>query len=204
MVPGTAPLESGDRLTREEFERRFTARPDIKKAELIEGVVYVPSPARFRHHSEPQAFVLGWLTAYAARTPGVLVGGDGTVRLDDANEPMPDAFLAWEPGHGGQARIDDDDYISGAPELIVEVAASSASYDLHDKLNAYLRNGVCEYIVWRTFDAALDWFRLEDGSYVRVEPGKGGIIESEAFPGLRLNVPALLRGDLAGVLAPQD
>ena len=32
------PLESGDHLTRHEFERRYQARPDIKKAELIEGV----------------------------------------------------------------------------------------------------------------------------------------------------------------------
>ena len=29
------PLESGDRLTREEFHHRYCARPDIKKAELI-------------------------------------------------------------------------------------------------------------------------------------------------------------------------
>ena len=43
----TLPLENGDRLTRAEFERRYAAMPRLKKAELIEGIVYVPSPVRY-------------------------------------------------------------------------------------------------------------------------------------------------------------
>ena len=42
--PRILPLEHGDHLTREEFERRYEAMPHVRKAELIEGVVYMPSP----------------------------------------------------------------------------------------------------------------------------------------------------------------
>lgn len=195
------PLESGDRLSRREFERRYSCRPDIKKAELIEGVVYVGSPVRVRSHAEPHLIVMTWLGTYIARTPGTFGGDNGTVRLDADNEPQPDAFLAWDKAHGGQAQIDEDDYLEGAPELIVEVAASSASYDLHDKLRVYRRNGVREYIVWQMLENKLDWFRLKDGEYVTVQPDAKGRIESEVFPGLRLDVPKLLANDLAGVLA---
>src|SRR5437867_3223686 len=86
-------LESGDRLTREEFHRRYLERPDIKKAELVEGVVYVSSPVRFTHHGQPHGAVVGWLYAYAARVPGLLLGDNATVFLDDGNEVQPDVIL---------------------------------------------------------------------------------------------------------------
>jgi Uma2 family endonuclease len=146
---GLPPLENGDRLTRREFERRYQARPDIKKAELIEGVVYMPSPVHFRSHSEPHGWIIGWLVAYCAGTPGVRLGDNATVRLDRDNEVQPDALLRIEPEAGGSSRISEDDYVEGAPELIVEIAATSASYDLHDKLQVYRRNGVREYVVWQ-------------------------------------------------------
>ena len=95
-------------------------------------------------------------------------------------------------------------HLGGAPQLVVEIAASSVSYDLHDKKEAYRRNQVREYIVWRVLDQAIDWFRLEAGEYARVEPDERGVIESTTFPGLRLNVPKMLTGDLAGVLAELD
>jgi Uma2 family endonuclease len=91
--------------------------------------------------------------------------------------------------------LDEDGYVVGAPELVVEVAASSASYDLHDKMEAYRLAGVPAYVVWRTVDRMIDWFRLRDGEYVRVEPDEDGVIESEAFPGLRLDLPAMIAGD---------
>ena len=199
-APARPPsLESGDRLTRAEFHRRYCARPDINKAELVEGVVYVASPTRFGVHGEQHANVVAWLGVYKANTPGVRLGDNATVRLDADNEVQPDAFL-WREEPGGP-RLTEDGYIEGAPQLVVEVAASSASYDLHDKLRAYRRNGVREYIVWRVLDAAIDWFRLRDGDYVRVEPDAQGVIESDAFPGLRLHVAKMLAGDSAGVLA---
>ena len=193
-------LETGDNLTREEFHRRYLARPDIKKAELIDGVVYVPSPVRFDRHSQPHFVVVGWLAMYVALTPGVQPGGDNsTVFLEGGHEVQPDAFL-WRPEAGG-AYLSEDGYLIGAPQLIVEVAASSVSYDLHQKKDAYRRNGVPEYIVWRVEDRAIDWFRLQDGQYVLVEPDANGVIESTQFPGLRLHVESMLAGDLSAVLA---
>ncbi|PPT10142.1 Protein of unknown function DUF820 [Geitlerinema sp. FC II] len=188
-------LENGDRLTRKEFERRYQAMPDLKKAELIEGVVYVGSPVRAKHHSRPHARIIGWLNFYEANTPGVEVFDNATVRLDADNEPQPDALLRFETG--GQSIISQNDYIEGAPELIVEIAASSASYDLHDKLHVYRRNGVLEYLVWRVEDNAFDWFRLQDEEYIKAEPNSEGIFCSEVFLGLWLDAEALLAGDLS-------
>lgn len=195
------PLESGDRLTRQEFERRYQAMPQIKKAELIEGVVYVASPVRIANHGRPHAQVMGWLTTYWAATPGVDLADNTTVRLDLDNEPQPDALLRIEPEVGGNSRITEDDYVEGAPELIAEIAASSASYDLNAKLNAYRRNGVQEYIVWQMYENRLDWFSLQEGRYIALPPDDAGVIRSQIFPGLWLAVNALREGDLAQVLA---
>ncbi len=195
------PLESGDRLTRHEFERRYQAMPYIKKAELVEGVVYVASPVRMANHGRPHAVLVGWLMVYKAATPGVDLGDNATVRLDADNEPQPDALLRIEPEVGGNSRISEDDYVEGAPELIAEIAASSASYDLNDKLNAYRRNGVQEYIVWQIYENRLDWYSLQEGRYVPLEPDAAGVIRSQIFPGLWLVVNALREGNLAEVLA---
>lgn len=202
VAPSTfaVPLESGDRLTRAEFERRYSCRPDIKKAELVEGVVYVASPVRAMTHGHPNALVVFWLMAYEARTPGVLTMDNATVRLDPDNELQPDAMLFHSAPNSGRERLSDDDYVQVRPELVIEVSASSASYDLHDKLRVYRRNGVREYLVWQMLENRLDWFRLADGEYVRIEPNAQGIIESDVFPGLRLHVPSLLAQDVAGVL----
>jgi Uma2 family endonuclease len=194
-------LESGDRLTRAEFHRRYRARPDIKKAELVEGVVYVASPVRQDGHGNEHGIATMWLGVYVARVPGLEVGDNSTVFLDIDNEVQPDVFLLWRDPTRPGAHITDDGYVEGAPLLVMEIAASSASYDLHDKLNAYRRNGVLEYIVWRTLDNAIDWFHLSDGVYIRVEPDADGIIESAVFAGLRLSVPAMLARNRAAVLA---
>jgi Uma2 family endonuclease len=193
-------LEAGDRMTRAEFERRYEALPHLKKAELIEGVVHVPSPVRRQRDARPQNMVQSWLGQYWARTPGVEAGDNGSIRLDLDNEPQPDGYLILLPENGGQVRFTDDDYIEGAPELVVEISGSTVSYDLHDKLNAYRRNGVREYIVWRTLDGALDWFVLREGRYEPLAPGEDGILRSELFPGLWLDPAALLSGDLDRVL----
>jgi Uma2 family endonuclease len=194
------PLENGDRLTRDEFERRYAAMPQVKKAELIEGVVHMPSPVRLEQHGRPQAHLIGWLFQYVARTPHVDLGDNTTVRLDLDNEPQPDALLFIEPAHGGNMQINTNGYIEGAPELVAEVAASSVSIDLHDKFRAYRRNEVREYVVWRVQDQVIDWFVLRDGDYTLIEPTPDGVVKSDIFPGLWLDVAALLRGDLAKVL----
>ena len=201
-VPAVAevpPLENGDRLTRCEFERRYAARPDLRKAELIEGVVYMPSPVSLAH-SGPHAMIQTVLLVYSAFTLGVRGDDNATVRLDLDNEPQPDVLLRIEPEAGGQSRVSEDGYLEGAPELIVEVAAGSASIDVHDKLRAYRRNGVREYVVWRTREERIDWFELADGEYRPLPRGADGVIRSRAFPGLRIAVDALLKGNLAAAL----
>ena len=190
------PLENGDRLSRLEFERRYQAMSEVKKAELIEGRVYMASPVRIIH-GQPHAYIMGWLGVYHAATPGTQFADNTTVRLDTDNEPQPDALLRMERG---QSQIDVDDYIQGAPELIVEIAASTASYDLQEKLQVYRRNGVQEYLVWQVGDKIFDWFRLRDGEYIKLQPDEQNTIKSEVFHGLWLTVDALLNNDLAEVL----
>ena len=194
------PFENGDRLSRGEFERRYLARPDVKKAELIEGVVLMPSPVSATH-GEKHGDLLGWLRFYSASTPGVSALDNVTVRLDLDNEPQPDALLRIESETIGRSRIDADDYVAGPPELVAEVAASSAAYDLHDKLRAYRRNGVPEYLVWRVYEREFDWFVLTDGEYRPLAPDAAGVLHSRTFPGLRLARRALLDGDFTAVLA---
>jgi Uma2 family endonuclease len=195
------PLENGDRLTRAEFERRYEAMPQLKKAELIEGVVYVPSPVRHQYHGKQHSRLNAWLVHYEASTPGVEVSDNSTVRLDLDNEPQPDCLLFIQPKSGGQVKIDEEGYIDGAPDLVAEVAASSASYDLHAKLNVYRRNGVREYIVWRVYNHQIDWYVLRDGAYELLAAGPDGTLRSTIFPDLDLDVAAMLRGDLAAVFA---
>jgi Uma2 family endonuclease len=194
------PLENGDRLNRYEFERRYNAMPSLKKAELIEGIVYMPAALRFRSHGQPHALIMAWLSNYWLATPGTELGIEPSVRLDLDNQPQPDAVLLIDPAAGGQTRISEDDYIEGAPELIVEIAASSASLDLHAKKQAYRRNGVREYIVWQVLDQQLCWFCLEQGEYVDL-PERDGMMQSQVFPGLWLAVADLIAGNKQQVLA---
>lgn len=192
------PLENGDRLTRSEFERRYHTMPDVKKADLIEGIVYMASPVRIRSHGKPHAYIMTWLGFYESATLGVELADNTTVRLDADNEPQPDALLRIE--NGGQSRISEDDYVEGAPELIVEIAASSAAIDAHDKLKVYRRNQVQEYLIWRVYDGEFDWFILKDGEYRQLEANADGVFCSQVFPGLWLDKSALLAGNLAKVL----
>jgi hypothetical protein len=195
------PLQNGDRLDADEFERRYDAMPGLKKAELINGVVYMPSPVGHDDHGGPHFDLIGWLAYYRTFTPGVRGGDNSTLRLDQRNRPQPDAFLYILPSHGGRARIDADGYVVGGPELVAEVAASSVSYDLHDKLETYRDHGVQEYVVWRVLDNAFDWFVLRQGNYVPLPPGPDGLFRSEVFPGLWLDPAALIAGDMPRLLA---
>jgi len=212
--PAIPLLRNGDRLTADEFFRRYEAMPDVK-AELIDGRVYLAaspvrgsdgrisimaSPVRAEEHAEPHCDLIGWLANYRAFTPGVRGGDNGTLRLDLDSNPQPDAYLRIESERGGQSRVDEDGYLAGGPELIAEVAASSVSYDLHDKLHVYRRHGVKEYLVWRVEDGAIDWFVLRGGRYELLPADEAGALKSETFPGLWLDAAAMLRRDLATVL----
>lgn len=193
------PLENGDRLTREEFHRRYEAMPENVKAELIGGIVYMSSPVRVKNHGEPHSVMMSCLGTYFLATKGVKLLDNATFIVDENYEPQPDAVLRIDEKHGGKSWVNEDDYLEGSPELVVEIAASTASYDLHDKFEIYERKGIQEYIVWRVLDEQIDWFELETGSYVRLASNRQGVIESRVFPGLRLNVKAMLDEDLPQV-----
>lgn len=196
------PLQQGDRLTRAEFLERYELMPDNVKAERIEGMVYMPAAAvSAGFHGEPHINAATWLGNYQAATPGVKAADNSTIHLDIDNDPQPDLCLYILPSHGGPTKRTPRGHIVGAPDLIVEITASSVSYDLGAKLQAYRRNGVREYLVHRVYDAEFDWFVLRDGQYVKLTPQANGIYRSEVFPGLWLKADALIAERLAEVLA---
>lgn len=194
------PLINGDHLTRAEFERRYAALPSVKKAELIEGVVYMASPVHLDTHSKPHSRIILFLGSYVAATPGTDFGDNATVHLDRENEVQPDAFLRLREELGGQSRKSDNDYLEGTPELIVEVAASSAAYDLYEKLRVYRRNGVQEYLVLLAYEQEIRWFQLVEGAYRQMQADEHGILRSQVFPGLDLHPESLWTDQLPELL----
>jgi Uma2 family endonuclease len=195
------PLQNGDHLTVAEFERRYEAMPHVKKAELINGVVYMPSPVRLDFHGRQDSSSIFWLGYYWVHTPGTDLGGNTTMKLEiGENQPQPEAVLRIRPECGGQSKTEDG-YLVGSAELAAEVSASSASYDLHEKLEEFEKNGVLEYIVWRVLDQEIDWFLLKGGKYQRLAKTKDGLYKSKVFPGLWLDADAMIAGDLLKVLA---
>src|SRR5437762_5868582 len=195
------PLQNGDHLSAREFLRRYEAMPEVKKAELIDGIVYMGSPVRIDQHGEPDAFMQGWLCNYSVATPGVKHATNSTTRLGPDDVPQPDGLLRITAEYGGQARVDAKGYLDGAPELVAEVAASNVSLDVREKLDSYRRSGVREYVVWRTEDEAVDWWALEEDEF-RPLPAEGdGTLRSRVFPGLWLDIGALLAGDGPRVMA---
>ncbi|MFN0096120.1 MAG: Uma2 family endonuclease [Dehalococcoidia bacterium] len=191
------PLEAGMRLNREEFHALYLAHPEVRKAELIDGVVYAPSPVS-RFHAPQHALISAWLCAFTIGDEALQCADNGTVLFPGANEVQPDCAL-WR--EGGAAHYNHDGYLEGPPGLIAEITASSRQYDLGSKKELYRRSGVQEYLVWRTVDGAIDWWGLEGGEYIPIAAGRDGITESRVFPGLRLDVPRLLSGDRSRLLA---
>lgn len=192
-------LENGDRLSREEFHRRYEAMPENVKAELIKGVVYFRTKTKVSH-GEANATIVGLIGLYSINSLGTNFVIHPTLIFDGKNECQPDAVLRIDENCGGKSWINDDDYLEGSPELIVEISSSTASYDLHDKFEIYEKKGVQEYIVWRVLDHQIDWFSLKNGKYERLSTNKQGIIESKSFADLRLNLKAMLKDDLKRVL----
>lgn len=194
------PLRQGDRLSRAEFHRRYVLHPEITQAELIDGVVYMPSPLSLTFHGAPDFNITGWLALYMAHTPGLVGGSNATVFLDSVTEVQPDVQLCLASHLGGRTRLTTDGYVEGPPDFIVEVASSSADTDLHAKRHAYERNGVGEYVVVLAKERRVAWFCLDAGSFQELQPEPDGAFHSCVFPGLWLDPAALLDGDLAAVL----
>lgn len=199
------PLVNGDRLDQPTFHHRYEAMPKGTRAELIGGVVYLHSPAKWlkrlkRQHGRSSGWVIGWLLAYEEATPGTETYDKASNLMGPESEPQPDACLLISPAHGGQTS-EKDEWIVGAPELIVEVALSSESLDLHSKKSDYEKAGVREYIVVALRQQRVHWFVKRDEVLTEVPGDSAGVYRSEVFPGLWLDGGALLRGDMARVRA---
>lgn len=207
------PLREGDRLTAKEFLRRYEADPDVTRAELINGVVYVNarrsgdvpldqdmSPISNEWHSTPQFDLSTPLGVYTGSARGVKGGGPATIHIGSTTLPEPDVHLRILPEYGGQSANNPKGYLVGPPELLVEVANTSIGRDMGPKFEAYEAAGVAEYLVWRTADREFYLFTLRRGSYQPV-PAVEGVLRSVAFPGLWLDTAALLSGDMRQILA---
>ena len=196
------PLRDGDRLTASEFILRWEAMPDLKHAELIDGIVYMASPVSYPHSRFHMA-LSGWLLKYEAGTPGCEGGSEGTWLMGGQNVPQPDNTLRILPHKGGQS-TDDGDYTAGAPELIVEVAASSRARDLGIKRKLYESMKVQEYVVVATKPFQVIWHLWTPSGYRPLEPENDGLLRSRCFPGLWLDPAALLNADASRLLAVLD
>jgi Uma2 family endonuclease len=192
------PLENGDRRDQPTFHRRYEAMPSHVRAELIGGLVYTASPVG-KVHARPKAKAIVWLDAYESVTPGVETYKNATVILGPDSEVQPDVCLLIAGSLGQTQEV--DDYISGAPELVVEIASSSQARDLHIKLHDYERAGVLEYVVLLPRKREVRWFQNSAGEFQQVNADPDGIYRSRVFPGLWLEPAALFRGDSRAVRA---
>ena len=196
MLP---PLMAGQRLDQPTFHARYSAMPPETRAELVGGIVYIPSPMR-DDHGETDHLIGGWLFHYQFMTPGVRGAAGATLKLQQMGEPQPDRQFFIAPEFGGQVAIDAEGYLIGAPDLVVEIARSSCAYDLGPKKADYERAKVREYIVVELDPDQVHWFVLRGGRYDKLEPGDDGIYRSEVFPGLWLDPVALYTNDPARLI----
>jgi Uma2 family endonuclease len=194
---GFIGLENGERMTRAEFHAAYEQMPEDFKAELIEGIVYLGSRRR-RSHGVTHVFLSTILMTYHGKTPGVEPGNHCSLLLGDDSEPQPDLYLRVLPEFGGQTRTTPDDYVEGGPELLIEIAISSRSLDLHAKKRMYQKSGVKEYLVAVPLQEKLFWFDLEQN--LGLEP-VDGMVKSRQFPGLWFDPAAIWRQDHAAAMA---
>jgi Uma2 family endonuclease len=174
---------------------------NCKKAELLDGTVYLNAAVRVEQHGEPHSDLMTLLGFYRAATPGVRSADNASVRLDFENTPQPDCLLFIDPKCGGRVQISADDYLEGPPEFVAEIATSSVSYDVGPKRRVYQKHGVQEYLIWRFADREIELLHLVDGQYQAARVNDDGVIQSNQFPGLWFDTNSLLSGDLAGAIA---
>lgn len=209
------PLRDGDRMDADEFLRRYTADPVVYSAELLQGIVHITRWREFKDgkevivppisadgHGKPHLRLSTWLGVYTASTPGIDALSPVTTILPSGTTGLePDAVLRILPESGGTSTVGEDNFVHGVPELLAEISFTSGARDLGKKFDAYQADGVPEYLVWRTAEEEVHWFTLNRKKYVALEPHADGTLRSERFSGLWLDVPALLAGEMAKVLA---
>lgn len=192
------PLVAGDRLTRAEFLRRWVDHPEIKKAELIGGIVYMPSPVSIEY-GVSENDVGTWVGTYRAVTSGT-ISGQNTTSFILQDCPQPDIFLCILSEYGGESWVQGK-YLHGKPEFLTEICRSSTAYDLHQKLELFQAAQIPEYLAILLYEREIRWHILEGGVYQLLPPDADGIWRSRIFPGLWLDGQALLEGNLSQVLA---
>jgi Uma2 family endonuclease len=191
------PLYNGDRLTQAEFHRRYEASPPGFKAELIGGVVHMPSPLRFPHGDVHSKLGMA-LAVYESQTSGVKALDNATAILGEQSEPQPDLCLCILAEYGGRSRENARRYLEGPPELVAEVAHSSEAIDLHQKRDDYRQAGVLEYLVVCIEEDQLYWFDFQSDETITAT-GQG-IFRSRVFPGLWLDGAAVLAANAARLI----
>jgi Uma2 family endonuclease len=182
-------LVSGDRMNQAEFHWRYQAYPEKTKIELVAGTVYMASPLRLPHANFH--VLLSWLLgSYIAETPGVQGLDNVSTIPDESNEVQPDLCLRTRTEFGGKTTISSEEYVQGAPELVVEITHSSRSIDLTQKKAVYRKAGVQEYLVLSVEKKELFWFDFRSRHTLKRD--KDGVIKSRVYPGLWNTVPGLL------------
>ncbi len=191
-------LFAGERLDQPEFHRRYAAMPEATRAELVGGIVHMPSPLGYDHGDEDHVVVF-WLMSYCRATRPLRSSGNATVKLGPSAEVQPDAQLRIPEELGGASKIVGG-YVVGPPELVVEIAQSSRGYDLGPKKAEYEKAGVLEYLFIGIEPDEVRWFALVDGRYEAISPEADGSIRSRTFPGLWLDPIPLFEKDLDGLI----
>ncbi|MBM4070133.1 MAG: Uma2 family endonuclease [Planctomycetes bacterium] len=191
------PLAAGDNLTRDEFMRRWEAHPEIKRSELIGGVVYTSFPVSVEH-ADREGDVGGWLFVYKTATPGCATGHGSTTFFGD-DVVQADVNLRILREYGGKSWVEGS-YLHGAPELFTEISRSSSAYDLHQKLEVYREAGVQEYVAFLLYERQVRWHILVNGEYELLQPDVAGVYRSRVFPGVWLDGPAFWAGDTQAVI----
>lgn len=188
----TTTLIDGMRLSRDEFLRRWDQLPEVKFAELIDGVVRLPSPLSLEH-GDIDNLLAWWTRTYAFETPGTKSSSNATWLMGE-DAPQPDQSLRLLPEYGGQSSLRGR-LAFGAPELAIEVSFASTPIDLHEKYRLYESSGVQEYLVVLVQSREVRWHHLEGDSYRLLEMDGEGLLCSVVFPGLWLDAAALFNED---------
>ena len=191
MLPSLQQIElqNGDRLSLNEFMWRWEQIPDLKHAELIEGVVYLASPVSLPHGTYVALFI-EWLGRYKFGVKsGLRTASDATLLLN-GSAFQPDIAL-FRPSRGKSATK----YLEELPDLVVEVSYSSRSYDLGTKLAAYRSAGVREYITVLLEEQRVEWRVLSGTRYRLLPMPKDQILRSPHLAGLWLDTQALFPPD---------
>jgi Uma2 family endonuclease len=187
-------LRNGDHMNREEFHEAYSQMPEGFSAELLGGIVFVSEPSPLRYSHGAWDLELGsLLKTYSRETPGTGAAANVTVQLGAQDEPQPDLILRIKEEFGGRSRVTEDNYVSGPPELVAEIAYSSRAKDLHLKKERYALGGVLEYVVLCVDPPQLHWFDLQNKT--ELEPDAHGIFRSVVFPGLWIHAKGLLDQD---------